>query len=91
VTKKFPHKNQSERSQPHLFWLATGTVILIVAITLITWASYNPGSGREDSGTPKLVVDQTSIDEGNVKFDTPVRTTFRLRNEGDGLLRIQGC
>ncbi len=47
-----------------------------------------------------MMVDQTTVDEGYVKFDVPVRTAFRLTNAGDAALRIletpqvqlvQGC
>lgn len=43
-----------------------------------------------ENGTPKLVVNQTVVDEGYQKLDTVVRTSFTLRNEGDAPLRILG-
>jgi hypothetical protein len=53
---------------------------------LLVFGSPDTTSG----GTPDLVVDQTVIDEGYVKLNTPVRTSFILRNEGDGLLQVLG-
>jgi hypothetical protein len=45
----------------------------------------------EVEGAPKLAVDQTVVDEGYVKFNVPVRTTFRLSNVGDQPLKIEAA
>lgn len=41
-------------------------------------------------GAPRLAVDQEKIDFGDVKYNTPVKATFRLTNEGDEPLQIIG-
>ncbi len=46
------------------------------------------GSGDTGGGTPRLVVEQQVFDYGDVALNTPITTTFVLRNEGDGVLRI---
>ena len=42
----------------------------------------DPGSA------PKAVVAQTEIDAGYQVFGTPVETTFKIRNEGQGALQL---
>jgi hypothetical protein len=44
----------------------------------------------EVTGAPQLTVDQTTVDAGMVKFETPVQAAFRLRNTGDKPLQILG-
>lgn len=68
------------------WWIIGGVALLLIGLGL--WLI--PGTTRLENGTPKLVVDQTVIDEGYQKLDTVVRTSFTLRNEGDGPLRILG-
>lgn len=46
------------------------------------------GSRDTGGGTPRLVVEQEVFDYGDVALNTPITTTFVLRNEGDGMLRI---
>lgn len=46
------------------------------------------GGGSVSGGTPRLVVEQEVFDYGDVALNTPITTTFVLRNEGDGVLRI---
>ena len=40
------------------------------------------------TGTPRLVVDKAEIDLGYLRFSTPARAVFVLRNQGDGRLRL---
>ena len=80
---------QASPQRPYWLWAVVAAAVLLVvgglSILLISGDS-NTTSG----GTPKLVVDQTEIDEGYVKLNTSVRTSFTIRNEGDGLLRVLG-
>jgi hypothetical protein len=72
-------------------WLAAAGLLLFLAGGLaIFWTSSSSGPAApvEVTGAPKLAVDQAVIDEGYQKFDTPVRTAFRLRNIGDQPLQI---
>ena len=102
--KKKGKKRQPSRQFPWL-WLALGGVAVLVVglLALQPWS----GDGDESPpvtpqvfGSPRLQVDRTTVDEGYVKYDVPVRSTFRLRNVGDQPLKIletprvelaQGC
>lgn len=42
------------------------------------------------TGGPHIEVDQTSIDHGDQRFDTPVESVFRVRNVGDQPLVFLG-
>lgn len=89
--------NQKKRKNPTaahptrwLWLIVAGAVILLGGGLSLVWASGQSRSvtPAETSGSPRLAVDQTMIDEGNVKLDTPIQTSFRLRNTGDQTLRI---
>lgn len=69
-------------------WFAGAVVVMLAVIGLSMWLIL--GETGQESGTPKLAVYQTVIDEGYQTLDTVVRTSFTLRNEGDGPLRILG-
>lgn len=73
-------------------WLAAGGALLLIVAGLLAWTSSRQGSPApaEAVGVPKLAVDRTEVDEGYRKFDTQVRTTFRLSNVGDQPLTILG-
>jgi hypothetical protein len=66
-------------------------LVLVVGGVVVSLAS-RPGSAvtGERTGAPQLVVDRTSVDEGYMQFDVPVRTTFRLSNAGGQPLKILG-
>ncbi len=86
-------KHRSKKGQPlptsarfPWLWGIVGVALLLVTGgLLLVWTSSTPSA---ESGTPQLVVDQVAVDEGYQTYNTPVRTTFRLRNEGDGPLHI---
>jgi hypothetical protein len=67
-----------------------GAVLLIVAGLVMSWNSAKPEPAAPGGGTPRLAVDRTVADEGNMKFDVPVRTAFRLSNVGKQTLQILG-
>lgn len=68
-----------------LLWVVVAGVFLIIGglsyILII-------GPNTLETGTPKLVVDRTEVDEGYQNLGATVRTTFKLRNEGDATLRV---
>lgn len=74
--------------RPWWIWAVAAVGVIAVVGGLAVLLTSNHG-GLED-GTPQIVVDQTTIDEGYQKLDTPVRTSFTLRNEGDAPLQILG-
>lgn len=68
-----------------------GVVLLVAGVlALRTPSSSAPAVAPEVTGSPRLAVDQTVVDEGLVKLDTIVRTSYRLRNVGDQPLHILG-
>jgi hypothetical protein len=71
------------------WWLwavaAAAVVFVVGGLTVLLTSPSRPADG-----TPKVVVDQTMIDEGYQKLDKAIRTSFTLRNEGDAPLRILG-
>lgn len=93
MSKKSRRKNTqpAPRRFPWL-WPAVGGALLIV-ISLVVWgvsSSTRPAATPQATGAPRLAVDRTTVDEGYVKFNVPVRTTFRLSNVGDQPLQILG-
>ncbi len=79
---------QTSAQRPWWLWAMVAAAVLLVAggLTVLLTSGGNTASG----GTPKLVVDQTVVDEGYVTLNTSVRTSFTIRNEGEGPLRVLG-
>ena len=69
-------------------WFAGAVIVSLAVVGLSLWLIL--GETGLENGTPKLVVNQTVIDEGYQKLDESIRTSFTLRNEGDAPLRILG-
>ena len=76
-------KKQSKSSIP-LIALVIGGLVLVAAAVFFAVR----GKG-EDTGTPKIVVDQQVIDFGDVKLNTPVNFSVKVTNQGDGVLRFE--
>jgi cytochrome c-type biogenesis protein CcmH/NrfG len=94
MSNKQRHKRK-QSPQPRRFpwlWLAAGGLLLIIVggLSIVRTSSNARVVAPEVTGTPRLAVDQTVIDEGYVKLNTMVRTAFRLRNIGDQPLHILG-
>jgi hypothetical protein len=88
--KKKKRRQPSSRQSPWL-WLAGGGALLFVVSALLLarpWSGGGSSSTLDEEGSPRLVVDQTIIDEGYIKYDVPISTAFRLSNAGDGPLKI---
>ena len=94
---------QSAAQRPWWLWTVLGgALLLIIAGVWLTWpvnqiesntvspAAVDPNFEPEVTGAPRLVVDQTTIDEGEVKVNTQIRTAYRLQNVGDQPLKILG-
>jgi hypothetical protein len=89
-------KSRSRRNQPPQrqfpwLWLAVAIgALLLIGGGLAAWNSFGrrPEVQPQVTGAPKLAVDQTLVDEGYVKFNVPVRTSYRLSNVGDQPLKI---
>ena len=99
MSKKNRRTPQQKRSKasPRQFpwhWLAWGgaAILLLFAgfLVLESRSSDAPSATLLETGAPRLMVERTSIDEGYIKYDVPIRTTFRLSNVGDQPLEILG-
>ena len=71
-------------------WLVVAIALALVLIVGGAAALLITDSAMPATGTPKLVIDQTVIDEGYQTNNTPVQTAFNIRNEGDGPLQVLG-
>jgi hypothetical protein len=47
-------------------------------------------AGEASEGKPRLVVDRTEVDLGDLPYDAPAKAVFTLTNTGDGVLKIVG-
>jgi len=88
-------KRQTPTKRFPWLWLAVGGVLLLVVGAVVV---LRPKSGDDTpqytpqtAGAPRLMVDQTTVDHGYIKYDVPVRSTFRLSNVGDQQLEIVGA
>lgn len=91
--KTYRKKKQAASHRPPWLWLAIGSALLLVAAGLaFVWNTdqTDPNFVPEVTGSPRLAVDQITIDEGDVKVNTQIRTVFHLQNVGDQPLHILG-
>jgi hypothetical protein len=98
MSKKSHRKDVSPapRRFPWL-WMAAGAATLLIAGGLAilststpTSPAARPAAPPQVTGAPRMAVDRTAVDEGYVKFGTPVHETFRLSNVGNRPLQILG-
>ena len=93
MTRKPRQKNNQKTSrQISWHWLAVVGALLLIVGGVVIWTSSQNSSPvmPQATGAPRLVVDQTMVDEGYLQYNVPVRTTFRLSNVGDQPLKIVG-
>ena len=99
MSKKSRRKKQKQSPSRRFPWLwpaIGGALLLIIGGAMLLGRSstdvveVDPNFSPEVSGAPRLVIDQTTIDEGDLKINTMVRTSFRLQNVGDQPLQILG-
>lgn len=93
MSKKSRTKKQPApppRRLPWLWLVAGGTVLLIVGglAAMWGWPGTGPAVTPVVSGSPRLDVDRTEVDEGYIKLGRTIRTTFTLANVGDQPLKI---
>ena len=95
MSKKKSRRKKKGQPPPRRFpwtWLAAGGAVLL-AVVLLLWQPWSgdeqePLTSYPQSGSPRLVVEQRTVDEGYVKYSVPVSSAFVLRNEGDSPLKI---
>ncbi len=63
-------------------------VLLLTVVVFLAFGQSQPGSTVSAQG-PRLEVDQMTVDYGQVKYNTPIQTVFKLHNIGDAPLVIQ--
>ena len=89
--KRYEKRKQSSPSRQSL-WLAlvAGALLLIAGGGLVIFNSTGSSTttSADGAGVPKLAVDTTNIDEGYLKYNTPIQTAFRLQNVGEQPLKI---
>jgi len=83
-------KNQTSSRRVSWHWPAIAGVLLLIVGGAVIWNLSRNSSPvtPQVTGAPKLLVDQMLVDEGYVKFNVPVRTSYRLSNVGDQPLKI---
>ncbi len=86
-------KSSSPRRFPLLWAAIAGAALLFIAGGLILTRRNSENLPSSDfapevTGAPRLVVAQDAIDEGYIKLNKTVRTTFHLKNVGDQPLKI---
>jgi hypothetical protein len=88
--RKQQRRSQAQRRIPWLWMAAGGAVVVVLAALLVSqpWSGADPEVTPEVFGSPRLKVDQSEIDHGYVRYNVPVRSTFRLSNVGDQPLKI---
>jgi hypothetical protein len=67
-------------------WVTSGALALIVVgASALWWSAGSPDA----AGRPRLIVDRTDVDLGDVRFETTARVIFTLSNAGDAPLRLK--
>ena len=91
MSKKPERKGVSPapRRSPWL-WIAAGAAVVLIAGGVVILSAQASPASPAVAGVPRLAVDRTTVDEGYVKFGTPVHETFRLSNVGNQPLQILG-
>ena len=91
MSKKSERKGGSPapRRFPWL-WVAAGAAVVLIAGGVIMLSAQTSPASPAVAGVPRLAVDRTTVDEGYVKFGTPVHETFHLSNVGNQPLQILG-
>lgn len=92
MTKKVRHKKQQAPTSRPLWLWAGASVLLLLVGSLVIWngLSREPAPPPQVTGAPRLAVDQTTIDEGDVPLGKTIRSVFRLHNVGDQPLAVLG-
>lgn len=90
MTKKIVrHKQQTSVGRFTWIWAAAGVLLLLVSgIVLWNRLDREPATPPQVTGAPRLAVEQSTIDEGDVKLGKSIRSAFRLQNVGDQPLQI---
>ena len=88
--RKQKQRQSPTRQFPRVLLAAGGLAVIILVVLAVAqpWSGDQPQVTPQVVGAPRLMVDQTTIDEGYKKYNVPIRTAFRLSNVGDQPLKI---
>lgn len=92
MSKKIVRKQQ-QVSAGRVTWMWTVAGVLLLTVGgLVFWNRWErqPAMPPQVTGAPRLAVDQTAIDEGDVPLGKMIRSAFRLQNVGDQPLQVLG-
>lgn len=89
--KRIQKQSQKPSSRSHWIWIVAGVLLFSIG-GIFVWSGLGGKKtvAPQVTGAPSLVVDQSSIDEGDVKLGQTIRSAFRLQNVGDQPLQILG-
>ena len=76
---------QSPLQLPKGRWVAL-VVLGLIAVGVAGW--WPAEAGEASGGMPRLVVDRTELDLGDLPFDQRATAVFTLTNAGNGVLNI---
>lgn len=82
---------KQQRQIARFGWLwAIGALLILIVGGIAIWNGLKeqPVVAPQVNGSPRLTVEQTLIDEGDVKLGKTIRSVFRLQNVGDQPLQI---
>jgi len=86
-TKRKPLAKQKKSLLP-LWLMLSGLALILIAVWAIMSSSAQTKANIEVNGEPRLRVDKTVIDHGDVKLGTLIRDDIRVTNVGDQPLRF---
>jgi hypothetical protein len=69
-------------------WVALVAAAVLITLTGGVWW-LRAGPAETQGGTPRIAVDRSDIELGYLRFESPARVVFTLRNSGDGPLRLR--
>jgi hypothetical protein len=67
---------------------AVVTIVVLIGLAGGVWW-LRAGPKETEGGTPRIAVDRGDIELGYLRFESPARVVFALRNDGDGPLRLR--
>lgn len=86
---KLKSKPKPKNSLQPLWLSLAGLVIIVIAAWAMISNNKPANASIEVKGEPRLKVEKTQVDHGDIKLGTPVRDDIRVTNVGDQPLRFE--